>query len=137
MAAVLGGMHKAAGNTRVNACRELDFAGPPGVALEAGQHALAELAARRIAASGNTLRASTRANLRSWGESLAIDVAAGPEGTSRIVVRSSPRLRATLVDYGKNQANVDALAASLLKRQNARGAAFYGADPVKPSDSSQ
>jgi hypothetical protein len=72
MAAVLGGMHKAAGNTRVNACRELDFAGPPGVALEAGQHALAELAARRIAASGNTLRASTRANLRSWGESLAM-----------------------------------------------------------------
>jgi len=122
-AAVLGGLHKAAGNTNVNAAHNLDLLGTPGAALEAGRHALKELAARHITVSANTLTARTRPSIRSWGELLSIEAAAASEGTSRVAVRSSPRFRATLVDYGKNQANVDALATSILKRQATQGAA--------------
>jgi hypothetical protein len=53
---------------------------------------------------------SNKASLSSWGESITISFFDPMDGGTRIIVNSKPKLVTTLVDYGKNKKNVDAIA---------------------------
>lgn len=60
----------------------------------------------------NRVTGRTGTTWRSWGELLSIELEPAAAGTS-VVVRSRPRVRTTLVDYGKGRRNVEALTTHL------------------------
>lgn len=53
------------------------------------------------------LKAKTPLTFWSWGEIIEIKVSAIDEKTSQVLVTSSPSVKTTLVDYGKNTENVE------------------------------
>jgi hypothetical protein len=46
---------------------------------------------------------------KSWGESMTISFFDPMDGGTRLIVSSKPKLTTTLVDYGKNRKNVEAI----------------------------
>lgn len=52
---------------------------------------------------------SKGATLKSWGESMTISFFDPMNGGTRLIVSSKPKLATTLVDYGKNKKNVEAI----------------------------
>ncbi|CUU56109.1 hypothetical protein Ga0074812_106364 [Parafrankia irregularis] len=70
------------------------------------------LPARVVADDGVHVVARTRANMQSWGERITVDVHPSADDTE-VTIRSVPRLRCTLVDYGRGRRNVDALVRAL------------------------
>ena len=52
---------------------------------------------------------SNGVSLRSWGESITISFFDPMNGGTRIIVDSKPKLATTLIDYGKNKKNVEAI----------------------------
>lgn len=120
MTLVLGGMHRAFGNTSVSASRTLTLPNAPEEAFEAARAAVLKAGCRDISESGRSLQARMPWSWRSFGERLTVEVGVEPKSGSALVVRSCPRVRTTLVDYGKNQANVDAVASYILELLRAR-----------------
>lgn len=58
--------------------------------------------------AAHVMEVKTGISLRSWGEKLRIELA--PEGSgTRVSVSSASRLKTTLIDYGKNNENVNAI----------------------------
>lgn len=52
---------------------------------------------------------SNGASFSSWGEDLSLSIYSDGQGGTMIVAFSKPKLATTLVDYGKNRKNVEAL----------------------------
>lgn len=52
---------------------------------------------------------SKGASISSWGESMTISFFDPMNGGTRIIVNSKPKLATTLIDYGKNKKNVEAI----------------------------
>jgi hypothetical protein len=75
-----------------------------------------------------TLRARVGATRRSWGERIRCSVRA-VDGGSEVAIHSRPRVRTTLVDYGKNRENVDCIRAALEKLVHQSGPPGLLADP--------
>ena len=53
------------------------------------------------------IAAKTGTTWRSWGDSITCDISANKTHEQTVVVRSRPRLRTTVVDYGSNLDNVE------------------------------
>ena len=97
------------GGGRVRAEREALVPMPAEEAFERCLRALTELnGGTIIAADADTggIEARTGISWQSFGEVVEVEIEPGVEGT-RLRVRSAPRLKTTLVDYGKNRQNVD------------------------------
>ena len=59
------------------------------------------------------IKGRVRMTQRSWGERLTVRVRGYAQAQSEIEILSEPRMRTTIVDYGKNQRNVDAFVAAM------------------------
>jgi hypothetical protein len=61
-----------------------------------------------VAQAGSDLiiRGKVSMSGRSWGETLEIEISPLDNGGSELSISSTPRLLRTLIDYGKNRANV-------------------------------
>ncbi|MDC7703016.1 hypothetical protein [Vogesella indigofera] len=55
-------------------------------------------------------------SVKSWGERLSVDLAEACGEATRVHLCSQPRLRLTLIDWGKNRDNVDNLLRALAQR---------------------
>jgi hypothetical protein len=86
---------------------EADFDADAGTVFDAFAAAVAALRARveRQDRDAGLLEARTRMGMRSWGERLTVEVTRGSGGRTHVAVSS--KLRAQLVDWGKNRENVD------------------------------
>lgn len=74
-----------------------------------------------------TLRARMPGDRRSMGENIEVTVRPGDAEHCDVSIRSSPRMRTTLVDWGKGQENVDRISAGLTEGEGGAGAAFHPA----------
>jgi hypothetical protein len=61
------------------------------------------------------IKASTSMSWKSFGELILIRMTENKNGKTEIYISSSPKLRTTLLDYGKGYENVDEIA-SFIKR---------------------
>jgi hypothetical protein len=86
---------------------EADFDADAGMVFDAFSAAVASLRARveRQDREAGRLEARTRMGIRSWGERVTVEVSRGSGGRTHVVVSS--KLRAQLVDWGKNKENVE------------------------------
>ena len=66
-------------------------------------------AVRGMSREEGTLRARVPASWRAWGETVDIEVILLDEYATYVRVRSRPILSTTMLDYGKNRDNVDAI----------------------------
>jgi hypothetical protein len=71
--------------------------------------ALAEMGWTLHRHRGQQLVFLTCGSWASWGERVTIRLEGLPEGGTLVDIHSRPRLSTTLIDYGKNQRNVDRL----------------------------
>ncbi|MDC7709540.1 hypothetical protein [Vogesella indigofera] len=81
---------------------------------------LAELQARygrRVRVQGDShFEVRTACSFKSWGECLSVDLAEAGVAATRVHLCCQPRLRLTLIDWGKNRDNVDNLLRALAQR---------------------
>ncbi|EFC86519.1 hypothetical protein FrEUN1fDRAFT_0414 [Parafrankia sp. EUN1f] len=73
---------------------------------------LPALRARVVADDSGHVVARTRVDMRTWGERITVDLRPSTDGTE-VTVRSVPRVRWTLIDYGRGRRNVEALVRAL------------------------
>lgn len=116
------GMHVAAGDTEVRPSREIIASAGAESTLTRAREALAEMGGRNITEAGNTLRATLPVTWRSFGEVVVIQVTENDECSSQVLLQSRPRVRTTVFDYGKNQANINALSLALQKNVESENA---------------
>lgn len=107
---------------RVAQDRTVEVRGTREGVLERVRKALAQLPLARhvrVTRTGDVVEAKVGTSWRSWGEVVIARVAdATPEG--RLVhLTSRPRLRTTVVDYGKSHANLEAVANALRSQPSA------------------
>ncbi|MBX2800831.1 MAG: hypothetical protein KTR31_24330 [Myxococcales bacterium] len=96
----------------VRARGRLSVSSTPGEALRVARRILHEQGATEQQATADEVCVRTKATFWSWGEIVSVEAFAdGPLTT--VMVQSRPAMWTTLVDYGKNQANVDALVSAL------------------------
>lgn len=81
-------------------------------ALHAARQAVKELGFTIKDESDNRFIVSTGLSIRSFGETVVVDVASGDDGV-RVTVASEAK--AQLIDWGKSDENVDALLAKIDK----------------------
>lgn len=67
----------------------------------------------RADATAGRVEAQTGWSWKSFGERITASTEQVSPGTHRVVIESRPRLRTTIVDYGANAANADAIAKAL------------------------
>jgi hypothetical protein len=113
----------------------IEVAQDPEQALGASTRAFAEMGARIKQQTGHSLEAETGVSIRSWGETMSVRVSAGARGGA--LVTASSRCNAQLVDWGKNEANLDKFRAAFLSALSAapppQQGASASANPAAPS----
>lgn len=123
MSAVLGSLHAAA-LRRVGGqpgdgpavTRAMDVATPFDAVFLKCVHALQAEQARiqlQDIASGR-IEASTPMSWRSWGENICVELSRVRADCTRVKLTSTPRLKTTLVDYGKGVQNVERISRLLV-----------------------
>lgn len=70
---------------------------------------------------GGTVKARTAMSFASWGEDISVTCRSLPDGRVEVEIRSQPRYRKTVIDYGKNLRNVETIANALQRRFHFRG----------------
>jgi len=135
MAAVLGTLHRRAGGgpprlgPSAQATVEVPLPSHEAVELCAGAAgAVRKARTPEIDETRSEVSFRVGPTWMSWGERVTMRVQQGV-GESTVVVRSRARVRATLVDYGRNQANVDHLVRRLHDESGAAGQASGRQDP--------
>jgi hypothetical protein len=63
--------------------------------------------------AANRIELKTKMSMKSWGEMVALELSAEGKATTHVHVTSKPSVAITMADYGKNQANVNDVAAWL------------------------
>jgi hypothetical protein len=94
----------------VAAEREVRLHAPPQQTLTLCEQAVQQLPRARIQLvdlESGLIRARTGISWESFGECITCQVAPAEDGGSRVRVTSSPAIRITLVDYGKNWENAE------------------------------
>jgi len=85
---------------------------PPAVAFARAADAISrspKTSVKHADVDAGLIEARIGVSWRSWGERLTVRVQGQAEDQAEIDVLSEPLLRTTIVDYGKNQRNVDEL----------------------------
>lgn len=97
---------------QLNQLREFKMAGAVLPVLELLYKALSELTFIRdieVNKNGRRIAAKTRMSWASFGEVILVEVSDAEEGKVLVKVSSSPALRFTAADYGKNARNLQAM----------------------------
>ena len=120
MAVGLGAIHRRAGGgtsfgTHAQTAVELPVATDEAVrATVAAARTTPKATEPHVDEAIGTVRFRIGWSWKSWGERLAVRIE-GDGAASKASIDSRSRFRATLVDYGKNQANVDMIASRLVE----------------------
>lgn len=80
---------------------------PLAAAHELAEAGLREIGARYIKPTEDEIQGVIRASIASMGERVTARIVALTETTSRIVIVSTSAIPTTLLDWGKNQKNID------------------------------
>ncbi|MGC5003955.1 DUF1499 domain-containing protein [Streptomyces sp. DT203] len=124
MATILGTMHIASVRRRgregpadfsVKQRQQLRLALPPIKAFERAVQAVTALPATVTSSDSESghIEAKVGMSWRSWGETVTIVVQPQGSSSSSVCIESRPRLRITVVDYGKNRQNVERIVGAL------------------------
>ena len=67
-----------------------------------------------------TVKARAGMSFASWGEDITVTCRSLPDGLIEVRIKSQPRYRKTVIDYGKNLRNVETIANALQRRFQVR-----------------
>ncbi len=104
------------GNATPGRCRSLDVALEKEAAFEkvlTGVKSLPRVSVKRRDPEAGTILAVTGTTWRSWGEHIIVELKPVSQGVIRVQVRSVPKLRTTIGDWGKGHENVNTILRSL------------------------
>lgn len=108
-------------------------------ALSADQiSAMVSTALNKIGASiqdqhNSTFTAKTRTSIRSFGEHITVEVQATSADSCQVDIESSCSVKTTMVDWGKNQKNIDKFFAALEKLAASQGRQPVFTPPTAPA----
>lgn len=92
---------------------------------------------KKVDRQAATIEVRTGANLRTYGELITIKIAPLDAHTSTVTISSRPRVKSTMIDYGRNLRNVNLLALYLREQIASDHLSYHAIQQLAQEQSSQ